>query len=73
MAFCQEKSSIGNYAHHHFIVRRALAPAILLKPSHISLRSSSSLAVETERADTPTPSVLAVANMNRACLRKSTP
>ena len=51
MAICQEKSSIGNY-NYHFIVRRALASANLLQPSHVSLRCGSSLGVETEGEDT---------------------
>ena len=66
MAIRPENSSIGNYTHNRFIVCRALASAILLQPSHVSLRSGSSLGVETEREPeyNPTPSFLAAANMD---------
>ena len=52
MAIRQEKCSIGNYTHHRLIIHRALASAILLQPSHISLRSGSSLGVKTARDGT---------------------
>ena len=60
MAIHQGKSSIGNYAHHRFIFRRALASELWRPQSFSSLVTSvfaargSSLGVETrEREDNP--------------------
>ena len=76
VAIRQEKSSIGNYT----IIISSSAElwhpqSFSVQPthSHISLRSCSSLGVETEREYTPTPSFFGGSKHGLCFLRKSTP